>query len=160
LANALALLTYFGVRPLEQDKVTQYAQHALALDSTQADAHVALGIMHMSVGRFDAAERDLRAAIAIEPEKSAAAYFQLGRCLMYVGRLDEAVDAYEKAKSIEPYQATTATWLGFTLLYSDSRERGRDEAARAWDLDSSSAVVQIVAAMTAFNDGRRLMPCA
>ena len=152
LANALALLTYFGVMPLDQDKVTQMAEHALRLDSTQADAHVALGIMRMSVGRFSAAEQDLRAAIALEPQ-NAAAQFQLGRCLMYIGRVDEAVDAFERAKSIEPYQATTATWLGFSELYATA-ERGRDEAARAWDLDSSSAVVQIVAAMTAFNDGR------
>jgi eukaryotic-like serine/threonine-protein kinase len=154
LANALALLTYFGEKPLDQDRVTQNAQHALLLDSTQADAYVGLGIMHMSVARFDVAEKDLRAAIAIDPQQNAAAHFQLGRCLMYVGRVDEAVDAFERAKSIEPYQATTATWLGFTATYSSTPERGRDEAARAWDLDSSSAVVQIVAAMTAFNDGR------
>ncbi len=152
IANALALLTYFGDKPLEEQRVIDYAGQALALDSTLADARVGLGIMHMAVGRFAVAENELRAAIAIEPQ-NAAAHFQLGRCLMYVGRLDEAVEAYERAKSLEPYQATTATWLGFTLAYQ-APERALSEATRAWELDSSSAVVQIAAAMTALDAGR------
>ena len=153
LANALALLTYFGETPLEQQRVIDYAQRALGIDSTLAEAHVALGIMHMSVGRFEVAEKELRAAIAIEPD-NAAAQFQLGRCLMYIGRLDEAIDAYELAKNLEPYQATTATWLGFVLTYQSTPERARAEAERAWELDSSSAVVQIGAAMAALDAGR------
>jgi tetratricopeptide (TPR) repeat protein len=95
----------------------------------------------------------LRSAIAIEPG-NAAAHFQLGRCLMYVGRNDEAIASFEVAKSLEPFQATFATWLGFTLLGSSSPDRARAEADRAWELDSSSAVVQIAVAMTAADDGR------
>ncbi len=153
LANALALLTYFGDRPLDQQRVISYASRALELDSAQADAHVALGIMHTSVARFDVAEAALKAAIAIEPN-NAAAHFQLGRCLMYVGRTAEAIESFERAKSLEPFQATFATWLGFTLLQSPSRDRAKAEADRAWELDSSSAVVQIAVAMTAADDGR------
>jgi tetratricopeptide (TPR) repeat protein len=108
--------------------------------------------MNMAVGRFAVAEQDLRSAIAIEPG-NAAAHFQLGRCLLYIGRVDEAVIAFEQAKNLEPFQATTATWLGYALTYS-TPERARGEANRAWELDSSSAVVQIVAAMSAFDDGR------
>ena len=74
---------------------------------------------------------------------------------MYVGRIDEAIAAYERAKSLEPFQATYATWLGYSLLYAGQRERARAEAQRAWELDSSSAVVQIAVAMTAMDDGRR-----
>lgn len=154
LANALALLTYFGERPLQEQRVIDYAQRALQIDRTLADAHVALGIMHASVGRFSVAETELRAAIATEPN-NAAAHFQLGRCLMYVGRIDEAIRAYERAKSLEPFQATFATWLAYTLLYAGDRDRARTEAERAWELDSSSAVVQNATAMTAIDDGRR-----
>jgi serine/threonine-protein kinase len=153
LANALALLTYFGDRPLEQERVIEYARRALDIDSAQADARVGLGIMYASVGQFDTAERELRSAIAIEPN-NAAAHFQLGRCLMYMGRNEEAVESFERAKSIEPFQATFATWLGFTLLQMGQRERSKAEADRAWELDSSSAVVQIAVGMTAVDDGR------
>jgi serine/threonine-protein kinase len=153
LANALSLLTYFGDYPLEDAKVIDYSRRALEIDSSLADAHVGLGIMHMSLGRFAVAETEMRAAIAIEPA-NAAAWFQLGRCLMYVGRLGESIDAFERAKILEPYQATTATWLGYLLTYRPNSERGQAEAQRAWDLDSSSAVVQLFASMTALESGR------
>jgi serine/threonine-protein kinase len=153
LANALALLTYFGEEPLDEARVLDAANHALALDSAQADAHVALGILHMSVGRMDVAERELRAAIATEPA-NAAAHFQLGRVLTYMGRLDEASQAFERSKSIEPFVATTATWLGYVLSNMAQPERALAESKRAWELDSSSAVVQLFAATTAFEAHR------
>jgi len=153
LANSLALLRYFGDTPVDVQPVIEYARRALAIDSTLADARVALGILHMSVGRLTAAEGELRAAIAIEPG-NAAAHFQLGRCLTYLDRLDDAIAAFERAKSLEPYQATTATWLGYLLTYRPNPERAQTEAVRAWELDSSSAVVQMFASMTALESGR------
>ena len=153
LANALALLSYFGATPLEQERVIDAANRALAIDSTLADAHVALGILHMAVGRYDDAQRALTRAIQIEP-RNAAAHFQLGRVHTYAGRLANAVDAYEQAKLLEPFQATTATWLGYTLQHLGDPGRARTEETRAWELDSSSAVVQIFAAMTAHDAGR------
>ena len=128
-------------------------QRALALDSSLADAHVALGIMHTSLGRYAAGEAELKRAIAIEPA-NAGAHFQLGRLLLYVGRVRESIEELERAKSLEPYQPATATWLGYALLRSANPERASAEAARAWELDSPSAVVQLITAMTALESGR------
>jgi serine/threonine-protein kinase len=152
LANSLALLRYFGDTAQQVQPVIDFARRALAIDSTQADARVALGIVYMAIGRLAAAETELKTAIDIEPANSAA-HFQLGRCLLYLGRVDDAIDALERAKSLEPYQATTATWLGYVLTYR-SPERAHAEALRAWDLDSSSAVVQMFASLTAIEAGR------
>jgi TolB-like protein/tetratricopeptide (TPR) repeat protein len=153
LANSLALLRYFGETPIEVQPVIEHARRALALDSTLADAYVALGTLYMSVGRLRAAETELTTAIAIEPG-NAAAHFQLGRCLTYLWRVDDAIAAFERAKSLEPYQATTATWLGYLLTYRADVARAQAEAMRAWDLDSASAVVQMFASMTALEAGR------
>lgn len=153
LATALALLTYYGERPLDEARVIEYARRALELDSTQADAHVGLGILHMSVGRLAVAEKELRAAIALEPT-NAAAYFQLGRCLTYFGRLGEAAQTFERAKNMEPFVATTATWLAYVLTHQALPERALAEARRAWELDSSSAVVQLFSVLTAYDAGR------
>lgn len=153
LANALALLTYFGDKQLDQQRVIGAAERALSIDSTLAEAHVGLGILYLSIGQFAVSERELRRAIAMEPQ-NAAAHFQLGRCLMHVGRLDEATESYERAKSLEPFQPAIATWLGFVLTYNATPGLGRNEADRAWQLDSSSGVVQIAAAMTALDDDR------
>ena len=154
LANSLALLRYFGdTPPIDVQPVIEHARQALAIDSTLADARVALGILYMSVGRLAAAEAELETAIAIEPG-NAAAHFQLGRCLTYLWRFDDAIAAFERAKSLEPYQATTATWLGYLLTYRANPERAHAEAMRAWELDSASAVVQMIASLTFLEAGR------
>ena len=153
LANSLALLRYFGETQMDVQPVIDHARRALSIDSTMADARVALGILYMSIGRLSAAETELQAAVASEPENSAA-HFQLGRCLVYLGRIEESIAAFDRAKVLEPYQATNATWLGYLLTYTPDSARARTEANYAWDLDSSSAVVQMFASMTALEAGR------
>ncbi|HRP07020.1 MAG TPA: protein kinase [Gemmatimonadales bacterium] len=153
LANALALLTYFGEQPLDEQRVLDVAHRALAIDSAQADAYVALGILHMSVGRLAVAEDELRSAIALEPA-NAAAHFQLGRVHTYQGRLEEAAQELERSKSIERFMPATATWLGYVLTNLGQVDRGTAEARRAWELDSSAAVVQLFNALTAFESRR------
>jgi tetratricopeptide (TPR) repeat protein len=73
---------------------------------------------------------------------------------MYMGRSTDAIEAFERAKSIEPFQATTATWLGSVLSNFGPPDRARAEVDRAWELDSSSAVVQLTSSLTAHDDGR------
>jgi len=135
------------------ERVTSNAQRALQIDSTLAEAHVALGIFYGAINQFDRSESELRHAIALEPG-NAAAHFQLGRTLMYYGRLAEATDALERAKSLEPYQATIACWLGLALARSATIDRANAESDRGWELDSLAAVVQNFTAITAVETGR------
>ena len=155
LASTVALLSYFGGTQVDDRvaRVKENAQRALQLDSTLAEARVALGIMHGAVQQFRESEAELRHAIELDPA-NAAAHFQLGRMLLYLGRLREATIELDTAKVLEPYQATIATWLGFAQARSPTTERAVQEATRAWELDSVSAVVQIVTAMTALETGR------
>jgi Tfp pilus assembly protein PilF len=156
LASTFALLSYFGAVqvPNRVERVEQNARRALQLDSTIAEAHVALGIVYGTVQDFDESEAALRRAIALEPENSAA-HFQLGRMLLYFGRLTEAREELERAKDLEPYHATVATWLGFVQARGETQGRALEEARRAWELDSVSAVVQIAVAMTQLEAGQR-----
>jgi TolB-like protein/Tfp pilus assembly protein PilF len=153
LANALALGSYFADARIPERRVIDAATRALSLDSTLADAHVASGIMHLAVGRYDAGEEALRRAIALDGA-NAAAYFQLGRLLIYRGRLAEATVELERAKSLEPYHAHTSAWLGYAMIWTATRERALAEATRAWELDSSSALVRAVSVLTALETGR------
>ena len=155
LATTQALLSYFGSTRMADrvERVTSNAQRALQIDSTLAEAHVALGIFYGAINQFDRSESELRHAIALEPG-NAAAHFQLGRTLMYYGRLAEATDALERAKSLEPYQATIACWLGLALARSATIDRANAESDRGWELDSLAAVVQNFTAITAVETGR------
>jgi serine/threonine-protein kinase len=155
LASTVALLSYFGSTTVQDRvlRVTDNAQRALQLDSTIAEARVALGIMYGSVNQLNRSETELRHAIALEPT-SAAAHFQLARTLLYFGRIREGVEELERARSLEPYHATIATWLGLALARPPTVDRAVAEATRAWELDSLAAVVQNFTAVTAIETGR------
>ena len=155
LASTLALLSYFGDTPLDDRvrRITANAERALAIDSTLAEARVALGILYGAINQFERSETELRRAISLEPN-NASAHFQLGRILTYYGRLREATDEFERAKSLEPYHATIACWLGLALARPPTVDRAIAEATRGWELDSLAAVVQNFTAVTAVETGR------
>ena len=155
LGSTLALLSYFSSERIA-DRVSRAktnAERALDIDSTLAEARVALGILHMAINEFERSDAELRHAIALEPN-NAAAHFHLGRALIYRGRIQESIDEFERAKSLEPYQATFACWLGFALARPPTMDRAIAEATRGWELDSLAAVVQNFTALTAIETGR------
>jgi serine/threonine-protein kinase len=142
LGTALALLTYFGdSQPPERPANSRAAaMTALRLDSTNADARVALGILSMTQHRWQDAERELTRAIALEPGLSDA-HFQYGRTLLYQGRLADGVRSIEVARGLEPFSPVYTVWLGHTLAWMGRREQALVEARRAWELDSNSILV-------------------
>jgi tetratricopeptide (TPR) repeat protein len=78
------------------------ARQALTLDDSLADAHVALGhILFLHDYDWEAAERELRRAIELEPA-SGAARFVFAVCLQDQARFDEALAELEVARSIDP----------------------------------------------------------
>ena len=105
LARALALLSYFGDATMENrvERITTNASRALAIDSTLAEARVALGTLYSAVNQFNRSEEELRHAIALDPN-NAEAHFQLGRVLIYYGRLQDATDAFDVVRIHLPQQ--------------------------------------------------------
>lgn len=78
------------------------AEKALNLDSTNADAHLALAMTRIFRDwNFDAAEREFRKAIAINPQR-AEAYSTYAIALAWSGRPAEAVRQSERAVAIDP----------------------------------------------------------
>jgi len=143
LGSALALLAYFGdTQPPDRiERSRDAARMALRLDSTNAEAYVALGILALSQHRWREAEEVLSRAIGLEPSL-ADAHFHMGRALMYQGRLADGVRAIETARSLEPFSPVFTVWLGMALDWIGRREQSLAEARRAWALDSSSVLVQ------------------
>lgn len=142
LATALALLTYYGDSqpPDLPIRSRDAALAALRLDSTNTEAHVALGILALTQHRWRDAEEALGRAIALEPGLSDA-HFHLGRALIYQGRTAEGVRAIEVARRLEPFSPIYTVWLGHTLGWAGRREQALAEARRAWELDSNSSLV-------------------
>ena len=112
------------------------ARRAVALDSTLADAHAALGlVLHQYDWDFIAAEREYQRAIALNPN-AAAAYHYYGYVLLSTpARLDSALAVLRRAQSLDPLSAYTLHDLGWVLQlmgrYSEAIQQGR----QALDLD-------------------------
>lgn len=101
-------------------------------------AHNNLGLLLAEEGRFDAAMRHYRSAIAVKPD-DAFARNNLGRALAATGRLDEAIVQLREALALEPGAAETWSNLGNALASQGRYEEAIANYARAVELRPSFA---------------------
>lgn len=90
------------------------ARRALALDSSLADAHSALGYAYHWHWRWDDAERELTRALVLEPQ-SARALHWYGEHLGKMGRGPEAVTLTRRAISLDPFSLVLQSDLGLAV---------------------------------------------
>jgi TolB-like protein/Tfp pilus assembly protein PilF len=140
LGLALELLPYFSSvsAPSIRDRAVTAANRALALDSTQAEAHTALAIAHSHAYEWDAALKEHQRAIALDPN-DAAARTQYGRFLNCMGHVMEAKAEFERARRADPYDAVASGWLGHLLSLTGHHSEALAEINRALEIDSDSA---------------------
>ena len=80
-------------------KAEKAAQHALALDPDNADAHAALGLIAMNYDwDWAMAEQELRRALALDPS-NALTYDWYAEYLMVIGRADLSLNQIEHARA-------------------------------------------------------------
>jgi TolB-like protein/cytochrome c-type biogenesis protein CcmH/NrfG len=79
----------------------QLAEKALQLDPDLAEAHAALGLIHMGAGRLNQSTLSSRRALKLDPSLGFA-YNILAAALDGMGRADEANDAREKGLAVDP----------------------------------------------------------
>jgi TolB-like protein/Tfp pilus assembly protein PilF/tRNA A-37 threonylcarbamoyl transferase component Bud32 len=140
LALALELLPYFSSVSASSvsDRAVAAANRALALDSTQAEAHTALALALQHAYKWDAALREHQRAIALDPN-DAAARTQYGRQLHYMGRVMEAKAQFQLARAADPYDAVASGWFGHLLSLTNQNDSALAEVDRALEIDSDSA---------------------
>ncbi len=140
LGLALELLPYFSsVNAASiRDRAVTAANRALALDSTQAEAHTALALAHAHAYQWDAALKEHQRAIALDPN-DAAARTQYGRHLHYMGHIMEAKAQFRQARAADPYDAVASGWFGHLLSLTNQHDSALAELDRAMEIDSDSA---------------------
>jgi TolB-like protein/DNA-binding SARP family transcriptional activator len=114
LAGAYALHAQFIPGPHDEAlaKARSAARRALALDATRAEPWAALADISFAHDfEWDAAERDYRRAIALDPSYSFAR-LGLALCLHAQGRFDEAFAEAEAARAADPLAPAVSTILG------------------------------------------------
>jgi len=112
------------------------ARRALALDSTLAEAHVALGNVLLSDWDADSASAAFERAVTLEPN-SAASHYYAASALLALGRVNEALGHANTAARLEPSQPAYATAVALALLRAGRFDSAAATARRAFALDSS-----------------------
>jgi len=142
------------------------ASRALALDSTLAEAHLALASVRRMQWRWADAERHFRAAIAYAPSE-ATAHQWYGGFLYSLGRVDEAVEELVRARDLDPVSAALGTDVTYGLYVAQHLDQALAEARRTVALDSTLAISHWLeglvllaldrpdSALRAFETGRR-----
>jgi TolB-like protein/Flp pilus assembly protein TadD len=139
LADCYSLLTMFGGRrPIEAyPRARAAAERALALDSTIAEAHTSLGIVHLFYDwDFAGAERELSRAIALDSASATARLFHAWS-LLVTAHVDDAITEMQQARRLDPLNLLINARLGTILYYTGRNEAGRAVLVRALQLDST-----------------------
>jgi tetratricopeptide (TPR) repeat protein len=155
LATALQLYPYFvGTRPEDvKDTTIATANRALALDSTLADPHVALGTAYAHVGRWDLALAELRRGVELDPA-DVTARIQYGRYLVLVGRPTEAIPHLLEARRVERVSPLSSGWLAYAYYSLGQLDSAAVECERAILLDSTFLPATNVTMFVRLSQGR------
>ncbi len=156
LADTYSILAWTGERAPNELFIlaAEAARRAISLDSTLADAHLSLGIIHtFHTWDWLAADREIARALAIDSTMSQAWFF---RTWAYVARGDPdlAMAAIRRARSLEPLALITNARIGTMFAYTRDYEAA-DSALRATlEIDASYPVARVQLARVLSMQGR------
>jgi serine/threonine-protein kinase len=139
---AMAYSTLPNYVPTVADSVIRLtetnAARAVALDSTLADAQLALGIALDMRLRFRDALARYRVAVTLDPS-SVTGHHWLGMSLLNLGRTEEALAELRHATELDPLAPTPAGALGTALLYARRFPEAATASRRVLARDSTFA---------------------
>ncbi len=126
---------YQYVPPAEAyPRAKQAAMRALSLDNSLLEAHVSLlSILTDYDWDWEGAEREFRAAIAIDPNY-AVAYQYYGYTLLAMGRGEEALVAMKQAAEIDPVSPSIQTSLAWGYYLLRRNQQAADQCRKVLDL--------------------------
>jgi TolB-like protein/tRNA A-37 threonylcarbamoyl transferase component Bud32 len=149
LAMAYTPMMVFGVA--RGDSVLPLAEaaavRALRLDSTLAEAHLALANVRKMQWKWKDAEGHFLAAIANAPG-DATAHQWYGTHLYSLGRVDEAVDHLVHARDLDPVSPALGTDVTYGLYVAGRDSEALTEARRTVALDTTLAISHWLTGLT------------
>ncbi len=149
LSDVYSVLTIFGYLGARDGfpKARGAALKALELDSTLAEAHTSLGIIHVFYDWDQSkAERELSRAITLDPQNAQAHLFRAWNMVWWVGDTAGAILEAQQARQLDPLSPLISTRVG-TMFYL-ARRYGEAVAQlhRSLELDSLNPLTHAVLA--------------
>jgi len=118
------------------------AERALALDSTVADAHVAMGLVLNGDLAFVEAGSHYRRAIALEPANGGA-HLGYGFERLASGHTDDALREFREAVRLDPLVKSARSALSLALVFARQFPEAIAESQRLLTVDSTFALTFI-----------------
>ena len=149
LAETYVIMGAYGsIAPTEaMPKAKAGALRALELDPMLAEPHATLAAYNGGYAwNFEAAERELRKAIELDP-KYATAWHWLGNFLPIVGKNDEAIAAGRRAEELDPLSAIIAADTGFDLIIVRRYDEALEQAKHTLTIDQNFWYAYYIEAM-------------
>jgi serine/threonine-protein kinase len=156
LSMALVLFPHFqGVPTAEiREEVMRAAGRALELDSTLAQPHVALALLHQFEHQWERAAGEHRRALRLD-ERSVEARLQYARHLLMRGRPREALGHLRMAKVEDPASAVVLSITANAYYLDGQMDSALAEARRALENDSTNLTALGLGANIHLANGRR-----
>jgi serine/threonine-protein kinase len=126
---------------------------AVALDSTLADAHLALANAYCSTTELNKADAEFHRALRLQPE-DALTHQWYGDNLEILGRAEEALVEEKRASALDPLSAVITHEVAYALFLNHRFEEAVSWSRRAVELDSTLAIAGQQLALDLVHAGR------
>jgi TolB-like protein/Tfp pilus assembly protein PilF len=138
LADCYLLLEDYGGTPANETypKAQAFAQRALQLDSSLAEAHTSLAYVYSNLWQWEQAEEEFKRAIVLNPNYSTAHHWY-SLYLLDLGRIDEAMAEIKRAHELDPLSLIIGTTLNYAYFAKGDVASSIAQCKRVIDLDPS-----------------------
>ena len=136
LSDSYVLLENYVGTPARETypKAKAFAERALQLDSSLAEAHTSLGYVYNGLWRWDEAEEEFKRAIALNPNYPTAHHWY-SLCLLDLGRTDEAKAEIKRAHELDPLSLIIGTTVTYAYLAEGDATFAAAQSKKVVDLD-------------------------
>ena len=156
LADSYSLLGELSVAPPKESfpQARAYAEKALALDETLAEAHVSLAMVKLLYEwDWPGAEKELRRAKELDPNNPQVYHFY-GHYLQSVGRLEEAIVETKRGVDLDPTSLVLNAELGWAYHCARHYDQAIAQGRRTLELDPNFVFTSWVIAQSYGQRGR------
>jgi TolB-like protein/tetratricopeptide (TPR) repeat protein len=143
MADCYYLQVYYRYNPAPETigNAKTAAEHALLLDDSVAEGHVAMAMVHSLQKKGRLCMESLRRALELNPNL-AIAHQRYAWCLCASGQLNDAVREMKRAQELDPLSPTNDTALGMILVFARQFPDSLDYCYKAAELAPDEAPIQ------------------
>jgi TolB-like protein/Tfp pilus assembly protein PilF len=136
LGDCYLLLEDYAGTPASETypKAKAFAERALQLDSSLAEAHTSLAYVYTNLWQWEQAKEEFERAIKLNPNYSTAPHWY-SLCLLDLGRIDEAMAEIERAHELDPLSLIIGTTRTYAYFAKGDVNSATAQCKRVVDLD-------------------------